>query len=441
MSAKRVVLAEYFTTEDHTLLFIVREDFNEPQVIQLNTPQDEMRRYVIETFGTADSVRNMDDLGLAEWHTRFGQVVEPILQWADEDDIIWIVPHDVLHHVPLHAVKVEGRYLIERNRVCYSPSASVMKYCHAKRKGRRQHALVIGDPRHDLTHAREEAYTVAGLFGTEPLLGDAATISRIKSLLEEQRDCLDILHFACHGELDRAQALNSGILVAKEPQEAEGVADQDSGKLTAAEIFNLQLNADLVTLSACDSGVNERKPGDELIGLTRALIYAGTPSVLVSLWSVDDLSTRLLMERFYLELRKEPRGERGQRVSKAEALQTAQRFLMNMTATELVARYQQQLASLPDTDDSERRTQLELDCALAHNLAGDLPSALATCRSVIERLDAAPTGFRPQIQHRAKRDLGALEEVQVGSRARQTTDRPFEHMFYWAPFVLVGDWK
>ena len=74
--------------------------------------------------------------------------------------------------------------------------------------------------------------------------------------------------------------------------------------LTAEEIFGLKMEVDLVTFSACETGVNEYRPGNELIGLTRALIYAGTPSVVVSLWAVDDLSTGLLMQHFYQQLKK-----------------------------------------------------------------------------------------------------------------------------------------
>lgn len=90
--------------------------------------------------------------------------------------------------------------------------------------------------------------------------------------------------------------------------------------LTAREIFNLKINAQLVTLSACQTGVNENKPGDELIGLTRAFLYAGAASVLVTLWSVNALSTEVLMKKFYTELKN------GR--DKATALQVAQIALM-----------------------------------------------------------------------------------------------------------------
>lgn len=406
MPTKRVVLAEYFTTEDLTLLFIVRADFDEPQVVEIKTPLNEIHQFVAANFSVAEGGSKVGDLDLGEWQARFGPFVEPILPWTDEGDIVWLVPHDVLHYVPLHALKVEGRYLIERNPVCYSPSASVMKYCHAKRKGSRKIALVLGDSLGDLPLAREEARLVAGMFqtppslaatlGSGPYLGERAKKSLIISALAETetREALDILHIACHGQFHPYQSLKSGIQLAP-----DGQLSSNSGEfpqpwdLTAEEIFGLEMKADLVTLSACESGVNERKPGDELIGLTRALIYAGTPSVLVSLWAVDDLSTGLLMEKFYTAWRGGLR--------KAEALQAAQCWLRDLRRDEVLA-----------------RVTGARDGAKARALAEDAESDWAK---------------------RSWRRLDEQREVLLEDYGPD--DHPFGHLYFWAPFVLVGDWQ
>jgi len=411
MPAKRVVLAEYFTTEDLTLLFIVRADFNEPEVVEIRKPLKEIQQFVFEHFReerdadgrvvmtTGDKVRRLDE---AVYQGFFDPFVAPLgLQspkgdlMTDEGDIVWLVPHDMLHYLPLHALKVEGRYLIERNPVCYTPSASVMKYCHAKRKGRRENALVLGDSRDDLLHAREEALTVAELFNTMPYLNGQATKTLVKEKLEKERDELDILHFACHGYFDRYQALKSGIVLAREQNGNAAEKDDGNWNLTAEEIFGLEMRADLVTLSACESGINERRPGDELIGLTRALIYAGTPSVVVSLWRVDDLSTQILMERFYQELKA------GR--NKAEALQQAQLHVMGLTAEQTLAYLTSKRKQLGDSADPGRRADLDRNIHLIH-----------------ARILAAEAEERP----------------------KTGMDWPFfNHLYYWAPFILVGDWK
>jgi len=414
MFAKRIVLAEYFTTEDLTLLFIVRADFDEPRVYEIKQPLDEIRRFVVQNFGAertpegavtvraGDKIRHLDE---AAYQDLFGPFVEPIREWADEGDIVWLVPHDVLHYLPLHALKVEERYLIERNPICYTPSASVMKYCHAKRKGSRKTALVLGDSLGDLPLAREEARLVAGMFqtppslaasfGSSPYLGEQAKKSLITSALDdaETREALDILHIACHGQFHPYQPLKSGIQLAPDGQSSSSSTEfPRPWDLTAEEIFGLEMKADLVTLSACESGVNERKPGDELIGLTRALIYAGTPSVVVSLWSVDDVSTAILMERFYQAL------QEGQ--NKAQALQSAILRVRDMTAGEVIPYVEKARAGLARGQEVAERTRIRLD------------EQLATLY---------------------KQDWLAQEG--------QAPTYPFQRLFYWAPFVLVGDWR
>lgn len=97
-------------------------------------------------------------------------------------------------------------------------------------------------------------------------------------------------------------------------------SELEDGRLTVNEIFNIRLNARLVTLSACETGLGELSKGDDLVGLSRAFIYSGTPAVVVSLWKVDDATTSVLMTRFYEHL------ARG--IAPAEALALAQRYMI-----------------------------------------------------------------------------------------------------------------
>jgi CHAT domain-containing protein/tetratricopeptide (TPR) repeat protein len=302
----RMVLAEYFTAKDKTLIFIVRTDLDKPEVEEVKVPVDELLNFVEMNFSLAEGGSQDIHLASEEWQDFCGRFVEPIMKYTDEGDILYLIPHGLLHYLPLHALKYEDKYLIERHPIVYSPSASVIKYCQNKRKGKRRTCLVLGDSlgtegQPDLLYAREEAKIVAELFNAESYLHAKATKGIVQQIAKDK----DVIHFACHGAFDPNQPMKAGIELA-------------DGRLTAEEIFNSELNADLVTLSACESGVNERKPGDELVGLTRALIYAGTPSVLVSLWTVDDYTTSFLMQRFYTYLAS------GEISTKVEALQKAQ---------------------------------------------------------------------------------------------------------------------
>jgi len=415
--AKRVVLAKYFTTDELTLLFGVRADWEEPEVVEIKVSLEDLRQFVFHHFGAeknqdgvitvtaGEKIRSLDE---GTYQDLFGPFVTPIREWAEPGDVLWFVPHDVLHYLPLHALKIEGQYLIERNPICYTPSASVMKWCQAKRKGSRKMAMVLGDSQGDLPLAREEARIVAEMFetpasladrfGPPPFLGKQASKSLITSALGEKeiREALDILHIACHGYFHPYQPLKSGIVLAEEgPLHPGHLSSLDFPRpwdLTAEEIFSLEMKADLVVLSACESGVNERRPGDELIGLTRALIYAGTPSVVVSLWAVDDISTAILMEQFYRALRE------GQ--NKAQALQTATLIVRGMTARQVIPYVEKAKASLKRGDEAAEKVRARLD----------------------EQLDAL-----------YRQDMLVLEG--------QAPAYPFRGLFYWAPFVLVGDWK
>jgi CHAT domain-containing protein/Tfp pilus assembly protein PilF len=140
-----------------------------------------------------------------------------------------------------------------------------------------------------------EVTAIARLYrgNAEAYLGDEATEERAKSVAASAR----YLHFASHGVLDERFPLNSGLALTIPREVKEG---QDNGILQAWEVFErLRIDADLVVLSACETGLGKEMGGEGLVGLTRAFQYAGARSVLASLWSVADETTAVLMERFY----------------------------------------------------------------------------------------------------------------------------------------------
>lgn len=157
----------------------------------------------------------------------------------------------------------------------------------------------IGETPQQLTPlpgAEREAKAIAKLFKTQPLIGNQATETKVTQRLPQAR----LIHLATHGLFDNVQGLNSGIALTPDSQNENG-----DGLLTAGEILDLQLNAELVVLSACDTG-RGRISGDGVIGLSRSLISAGVPSVLVSLWSVPDAPTAELMTEFHQNLQNNP---------------------------------------------------------------------------------------------------------------------------------------
>lgn len=385
---RRIVLVEYFMIDNIILVFGVREDFDKPQVVQIPMPPDVVRDFTSHKFQISESKTRV----FAECQELFGRLIAPVEDWTTEGDIIWFVPHGFLHLLPLHALKLGDRYLIERNPVFYSSSASVQESCRKHRKGKHERALVLGDSLGDssekerLPFARAEARAIAGVFDTEPVLGSRATRQCLEQRLGEEAGEIDVLHIACHGKFSSDNPLKSGILLAN-----PNTHESDSTILTAEEIFGLKLPVDLVTLSCCETGINENRSGDELIGLTRALIYAGAASVIASLWSVNDLSTRILMEHFYAELKA---GHR-----KVDALQRAQLSVMKMTVDQM-----QEYLSL------YRKRNVKL-----FDVAGEDCDLDGT--AIIDHLYPQPS------------DPARLKEL------------CFSDPFYWAPFILIGDWN
>lgn len=324
--AGRVVMVDYFVAEEKVLAFVGRADFEAPRLYEIGVSRDALHDWA-EALASLGPRNFQDAWDLEAWQLEMGRLIEPIQECSEEGDVLWVVPHRELHRLPLHALEIGGRYLADRNPVFYTPSASVLRYSRAKDQGRTlATALVFGDslPCTDpLDHARDEAKVVAAIFGTEAYLGDRASKGTLERELQLAGGEVDVLHFACHGRFEPNAPLGSRVELAPEGPERSRQPD-----LTAEDVLGLELKTALVTLSACESGLSKIHAGEELFGLTRAFLYAGTHALVVSLWSVDDESTGMLMGHFYRALAGSPAGSGlGAPVSKAQALQAAQRRL------------------------------------------------------------------------------------------------------------------
>jgi CHAT domain-containing protein len=164
-----------------------------------------------------------------------------------------------------------------------------------------------------LPAARREGVAVSQLFrGAKLYVGEQATR---KQVLPTLTSCA-IIHFATHGLLDDEDGLNSGLLLADEP-------GQDGDPLlTANELINTRLSAQLAVLSACETGQGQKSGGEGLLGLTWAFRAAGCPCTVASLWSVDDEATSQLMMAFYTELIQQKRKDEAMRAAMLSVMKT-----------------------------------------------------------------------------------------------------------------------
>ena len=253
---------------------------------------------------------------------------------------IIFIPHGSLFLVPFPALQDKtGKFLLEHYKVLTAPSIQLLNLISKQREGVKNQewrvkenlldALVVGNPTmpiipltdppvqlQDLTWAQAEAEAIAPLLNTVAITGKFATKVTIRERMLNAR----LIHLATHGLLDDIRQLGIPGAIALAPSK------DDNGFLTTGEILEMQLNAELVVLSACSTGQG-KITGDGVIGLSRSLIAAGVPSVIVSLWSVNDQSTAFLMIRFYQNFQ--------QGMMPVTALNDAQRWLMGITKSEM----------------------------------------------------------------------------------------------------------
>jgi CHAT domain-containing protein/Tfp pilus assembly protein PilF len=248
-------------------------------------------------------------------------LIQPIAQFLpnDPNSRVVFIPQNELFLVPFAALQDEqGKYLIHKHTILTAPAIQVLELTHQQRQRLRAQSLtplqgkdmlVMGNPTmpsipdskgklqqlDNLPGAETEAKAIAQLLNTEAIIGKDATKAAILPKLSSAR----IVHFATHGLLDDFKLLGVPGAIALAP------SGNDNGLLTASEIFDLKLNAELVVLSACDTGRGDIK-GDGVIGLSRSLISAGVPSIIVSLWAVPDAPAASLMTEFYRQLPQNP---------------------------------------------------------------------------------------------------------------------------------------
>ncbi len=269
---------------------------------------------------------------LQQLHQLLIDPIADLLPTAPNARVVFI-PQNTLFLVPFPALlDASGKYLIEKHTILTAPAIQVLEFTRQRRQfvpGEAKDVLVVGNPTMprvssaigqppqqlpSLPAAQQEATEIATLFNTQAITGNGATKAAVVQKMSQAR----VIHLATHGLLDYLKiflGLPGGGAVALAP------SGQDDGLLTTEEILNLKLNAELVVLSACDTGTG-KITGDGVIGLSRSLIIAGVPSVIVSLWSVPDAPTAFLMTQFYKNLQQNP--------DKAQALRSAMLATMKL---------------------------------------------------------------------------------------------------------------
>ena len=356
----KTVLLSYSLGEPRSFLFAVSHD--DFQVKRL--PSEAMLGESVQRLLAAITDRN--NPAPEEYRRQAArlsqQLLPPISRMLAGKKSLVIVADGSLHRLPFEVLLLPGTsslgdlralpYLIRRFAISYAPSASVLvELQHDSNETATKGFIAFGDPIYEqpaagliasalratspagrinlqpLPYSRTEIDGIAKLFAREDrelFFGAAASEENVKA--PDRLSRYRLVHFSTHGYVNEARPRFSGLVLSlpaaglpstANPQSASRNPQSEDGVLSAYEIFNLKLKADLVVLSACETGLGKEVKGEGLMSLTRAFMYAGTPSVVVSLWNVNDESAADLMIKFYRNLKTT-------RMSKAEALRQAQ---------------------------------------------------------------------------------------------------------------------
>lgn len=317
------VIQWYFTSEGFQT-FIITCHSNQPIVLSY----DAIAMERLEKWARA-YLRLYNRQNSQWWRIQLQSRLQKLAEILRFDDILIklplncneliLVPHQALHLFPLHALPVRGQSCLLdcfSKGIRYAPSCQLLQLVQARQHNDFTHLFAVQNPTNDLSYSNVEIDAIRGYFETADVLKQTAATK--VSLLESSLKKSHCIHFSCHGYFDLDNPLESGLKLTDAP-------------MTLGEILQLELGqCRLVTLSACETGfIDFTSISDEYIGLPNGFLYAGSPSVVSSLWMVNDLSTAFLMIKFYQNLQSFH--------SVAVALNQAQLWLRDITKAELKA--------------------------------------------------------------------------------------------------------
>lgn len=351
-----------------------RQQYYSNKVIWQNTLRDELDKLA--------SILHLDEI---------------LTHLPEHCDRLILIPHRWLHTLPLHALLVNQNpddpcCLLDlfRGAITYSPSCQLLQLVQLRQRPNFQSLLAIQNPTEDLIYTDLEVQVIQSYFANSNILSrKAATLVAVNNSNLNHYHCI---HFSCHGYFNLSNPIKSALFLANESLSDTTIESDPEiyldKQLTLEKIFTLKLEkCRLVTLSACETGLTDiHNTSDEYIGLPSGFLLAGSPSIVSSLWEVNDLSTSFLLIQFYKNLVKLDHIETG---DVAIAIKQAQTWLRDMTI-------------------------------------GGLDSFLEEHKTDIEKV---LTQLRPG-QRASFNELLAL--------ARQRYPQPFANPYYWAGFTASG---
>ncbi|MCZ8359335.1 MAG: CHAT domain-containing protein [Microcystis sp. LE19-388.1G] len=378
-------LLQWYITSEKILAFVVSADGN----INLWESSEDDRNKLTDLINNYLQLYYSQN-GHQEWINQLSDLLQTFSDTLHINDILAlipdtcqrliIIPYLFLHILPLHALPINHNQILQdKYDVQYAPSCQLFKITQQRQLNDLNSLFAIQNPQNNLFFTDLEVEIIKSMFVQSDILAKQnATEIAIKT--NQNFPLANCIYFSCHGTFNPNKPLESALILTKEK------TDQEDGYLRLGEIFELNFkNCRLVMLSACETGlIDLNSISDEYIGLPSGFLFAGSPSVVSSLWKVNDLSTAFLLIKFYETLPKNPKkGEI------AVSLKNAQKWLQTLTLDQ----FEQEL----------ERFQLQLD-------------------KIINQLGG---GKRPIFNE-------SLKQI------RQRQPYPFKNPYYWAGFIATG---
>ena len=322
----KTMLIEYFVTEDQLFVLLVNQKdgitilplsaFSGSSQTSIKEAIEQFYQYNLVTKEPSCRSKNQVPCAPESLKTLYDILIKPIENNLKDSGVtkLIIVPHGILHNVPFAALNNGTKYLVENYSISILPSAeSLLKNEKPKNKVGKDkpiNVVALANPTFDLLYSQDEVEAIIKLpkyYINNPLYGQNATFDELQKELEQTEP--NILHLSTHNKIDISFPLNTSLILS---------GDSDKKNLSTKKIDTLKNigNINLVVLSACQTDIGEITRGDEVFGLTRTFLFAGVPSVVTSLWNIDDQASSELMKTFYTKL--------AEGSSKSEALQKAQ---------------------------------------------------------------------------------------------------------------------
>jgi CHAT domain-containing protein len=317
-------LIEWYLLDQEILAFIVSRQNSTPIVWRSSSADRQALEKWLDEYQIAYHNNKQNwQMELSSYLHQLSEILhldELLLLLPQNSNQVILIPHRYLHICPLHALPLsDGSCFLDRfnQGVRYAPSCQLLQISQKHDHHQLQNLFAVQNPTNDLPYADIEVAAIRPFFAESQIFPKQAG-TKASLMDRENLATVHCFHLSCHGFFNLQSPLESSLFLA------------NGERLTLGEIFALTLNqCRLVTLSACESGLTDfTSLSDEYIGLPSGFIYAGSPNVVSSLWKVDDISTAMLMIRFYQNLKA------GSTV--AIALNTAQIWLRDSTQSQLL---------------------------------------------------------------------------------------------------------